>query len=320
MALINSIVAKRERQKLKLSLDDLARRAGVDRTTLHRIETGRMTRNAEHVVTRLAKVFRLEPDQLTAIEVAADDSAGDDVEGGPESLFSYRSQLNVRVPHEIRNALHLVAWHYGMRPLDIIELAPLLFHVVAAETLKERATQLASLRELRGRISDMSGSFPHLHERMLNDWNGEEIELREERSIAARDLRGDKVDEGDDFVDTRPLDYDDSVDNPFVAQLRARLAAIQPTGSESELFDYWSDGYPPRYEICREQAHAYLGGDAEAGEEIVTGRVGLHEIPREMRDADQAAARATWVKDRAAELGAKNAAWLETLGIGEIGL
>ncbi|VVT10187.1 conserved hypothetical protein [Sphingomonas sp. EC-HK361] len=320
MARINSIVAKLERQKMKLSLDDLARRAGVDRTTLHRIETGRMKHNAEHVVARLAKVFRLEPEQLTATQVAEVEIPADDTEIGLESPFLYRSQLNVRVPHEVRNALHLVAWRYGMRPLDIIEIAPLLFHVVAAETLKQRSDKLASLRDLRSRILDMSGSFPHLHERMLNDWNAEEIGLREERSITARDLRGDKVDEGDDYVDARPLDYDDSVDNPFVAQLRHRLDALQPADSEPELLYCWSDGYPPRYEICREEALAYLGGDADAGEEIVTGRVGLHEIPKELRDVGQAEARATWVKERAAELGAKNAAWLETLGLGELGL
>lgn len=313
MALINPNVAKRERQKLKLSLDELARKSGINKATLHRIENGRMKRNADHVVVRLAKIFKLDADALTAANVEDDDTAA-------ESIFSYRSQLNVRVSHETRNALNLVAWRYSVKPLDIVELAPLMFHLVAAETLNERAGRLAALREARERIADLSAGFRHLHERMVNDWNGEEIEHREERSIAAHDIRGEKIDDPDGFTDTRPLDYDDGSHNPFVTQVRERLAAVRPSGAEPELFDYWSDRFGPRFEICREEAAGYLGGDDEAAEEIIMGQVGLHEIPKEFREADKVGQRAAWVRERAAELRARNAEWLETLGIGELKL
>ena len=313
MALINPRIAKRERQKLRLSLDELARKSGVNKATLHRIETGRMKRNAEHVVSRLAKVFKLEAEELTI-------ASTDDDDGDAESVFSYRSQLNVRRSHEARNALSLAAWRYGVKALDILELAPLMFHLVAAETLKERAAQLAKLREARDQIAGLSVGFPHLHERMVNDWNGEEIDQREERSIAARDLRGDKVDDGEDFVDTRPYDYDDGAQNPFVTQVRHRLAAVQAGDAEPELFEYWADGIAPRYEICREEARDYLGGDSDAAEEIVMGRVGLHEIPRELRVSAATPQRAQWVRERAAELGARNAEWLDKLGLGDLGL
>ncbi len=309
MALINPSIARRERHKLGLSLDELAKRSRINKSTLHRIENGRMKRTTEHVVTKLARVFKLEPDALTA-------TVAEENQSEMESIFSYRSQLNVRVPHEVRNALSLVAWRYGVKVLDIVELAPLLFHLVAAETLQERSAKLASLREARARIASLSGGFPHLSERMLNDWNGEEIELLEERSIVARDLRGDKVDAGDDFTDPRPMDYDDGAQNPFVTQVRQRLAAVQPPGAEPELFDYWTEALTPRYEICREEALRYVGGDTEASNEIIIGRVGLHEIPKELRDAEQLQARAAWVRERANELGARNAEWLDTIGLG----
>lgn len=313
MARINPRIAKRERLKLKLSLEELARKSGVNKSTLHRIESGAMSRNVEHVVERLAKQFKMDAEALIAPVAEEEDSEA-------ETLFSYRSQLNLRVSHQVRNALHLVAWRYRLKPLDIIELAPLLFHIVASETLNERTAKLATLREARTRIADMASAFPHLHERMLNDWNGEEIELREELSIAARDLRGERVDEGDDYIDTRPLDYDDGAHNPFVTQLRQRLAAIQLANAEPELFDYWSDGCGPRYEICREEALRYMGGDAEAAEHIVMGQIGLHEVPRELRDAGHTGDRVTWVKERGAELAARNAEWLQSLSVGELKL
>lgn len=313
MALINPIVAKRERQRLKLSLDELARKAGVNKATLHRIEGGRMKRNAEHVVTRLAKVFRIDEEALTAVR-------GGEDEADAETVFSYRSQLNVRISHEARNALSLVAWRYGVKALDVIELAPLVFHLVAAETLRERAGRLALLRERRDQVSALSRDFPHLSERMTNDWSGEEIEQREERSIAARDLRGDKIDEGEDYVEPRPLEYDDGVSNPFVSQVRQRLAKVQADGTVPELFDYWSDGMTPRYEICREEALAFLGGDREAAEDVIQGRVGLHEIPKDLRGEAAAPQRAEFVRQRAAELGARNVEWLETLGLEDLGL
>lgn len=313
MALINPSISKRERLRLKLSLDDLARKSGVNKATLHRIETGRMKRNADHVVKRLAAIFKLEPEALTA-------TVADDAETDIETAFSFRSQLNVRISHETRNALTLVSKRYGVKALDILELAPLMFHVVAAETLKERSARLDALDVARNQISDLGRNFPHVSERMVNDWNGEELEELERRSIAACDVRGDLLDTGDDFVDTRPMDYDDGAENPFVSQVRERLAAVQGDGAEPDSFSHWSDGYGPSYEICRAEAIAYLAGAVEPAEAVIVGRVGLHEIPKELREPAMGEARAQWVEQRAAEIGKRNAEWLEKLGLGELGL
>ncbi len=262
---------------------------------------------------RLAAIFKLEPDTLTA-------AVADDAETDTETAFSFRSQLNVRISHETRNALALVSKRYGVKALDILELAPLMFHLVAAETLKERSARLNELDLARNQISDLGRHFPHVSERMVNDWNGEEIEERERRSIAACDVRGDLLDTGDDFVDTRPMDYDDGAANPFVSQVRARLAAVQGNVAEPDSFSYWSDGSGPSYEICRAEAVAYLAGAAELAEAVVAGRVGLHEIPKELREPAMGEARAKWVEERAAEIGKRNAEWLETLGLADFGL
>lgn len=313
MAVINSTIAKRERFKLKLSLEELSKRAGVDKATLHRIEGGRMKRNAEHVVTRLAKIFGMEADQLTS----ATAEAAEAVEDGP---FSYRSQLNVRLSHESRNALALVSKRYAVKPLEIIEFAPLLFHLVAAETLAERAARLERLRAARREVESLGNAFPHIAERLVNDWTGEDLDRREERSIRARDLRGDLLDEGADFVDARPLEYDSSVQNPFMQIVGKRLAAIQAEGGARDALEHWSHGAGPRYEICRDEALELVGGDAEACEAIIEGRVAIHELPKELRAGGQVEARVRWVKERAAELAARDAQWLETHGFGGLEL
>ena len=108
--------------------------------------------------------------------------------------FSYPSQLNVELSHESRNALALVSKRYAVKPLEIIEFVPLLFHLVAAETLAERAARLERLRAARQEVENLGNAFPHIAERLVNGWTGEDLDEREERSIRARDLRGDLLD------------------------------------------------------------------------------------------------------------------------------
>jgi transcriptional regulator with XRE-family HTH domain len=311
MALINPMVAKRERLKLKLSLEELARRAGVNKATLHRIERGGMKRNAEHVVSRLAKAFGIDPDKLTD----AQEPGGDPV----ETASSHRSQFNIRLSHEARNALALVAKRYRVKPLEVIEFAPLLFHIMASETLAERRRRLSQLRVAREQIEALQDNFSHIAERLLNDWQAEELELLEERSIATRDIRGELLDESQDTTDPRPYKYDDATQNPFIALLRDRLAAVQSSGGDETVY-HWVDGMSPRYRICFDVALEYLGGDADAAEDLVEGRIAVHELPRELRSPGQEVRRAEWVRTRSAERAAENAKWLESLDLKDLGL
>lgn len=307
MARINSLIMKRQRDKLGLSMEDLETRSGIDKGTIYRIEAGKPGRNTRNTIVKLATALKITPDELVATK--ADDSDGTDV-----ILYS-RSQLNVRISHEARNALAFVGQRYGVRPIDIIEFAPLLFHLVAEESLQLRHDRLGQLRTARDAVSSMHGKFPHITERLMNDWQAEEMEFAEEKSIAHRDLRGDMLDKDERLYDVRPMDYDEGEQNPFIVHLRERLSAV--AGGTSVL-EAWYEGWSPRYLIAKEEALAYFNGDEDVADDVLHGVIGLHEIPKELRGADAAEARLAWARDRIFEARSRQVDLLETLDLKDI--
>lgn len=313
MATINPAVLGRRRAELKLSLDDIETRSGINRATIHRIERGKTGRNNQHTIAKLANALKIEVNELTASSAESDATATDEI------LYS-RSQMNVRVSHESRNALALVGMRYGVRPVDVVEFAPLLFYIVAEESLRARQASLTVLAEARKAVQAMDGHFPHLSERLVSDWQADDIELLEETSIRKRDLLGRMLDDETSIPETRPVEYDEGEHNPFVAHLRTRLAVLESEEAPAGAMEDWYDGWPPRYLICRPEALDYFGGDEEIADDIVNGIIGLHELPREMRALDQQEARVAWARARIKETAERQVDLLDLLDVKAIQL
>jgi transcriptional regulator with XRE-family HTH domain len=309
MARINSLLMKRQRQKLGLSMEDLQARSGIDKGTIYRIEAGKPGRNTKNSIRKLAAALKMTPDELVSVKV-------DDSDGTDAVLYS-RSQMNVRISHEARNALAFVGQRFGVRAIDIVEFAPLLFLLAAEESLRIRSERLAQIRAARGTLSSLGSKFPHLTERLLNDWTGEEMESAEERSISKQDIRGELLDEIDNGSDIRPLDYDEGQHNPFVAHLRERLEAVGQHGEAGEI-EAWYEGWAPRFFICRAEAAAYFGGDAEVADNVVRGVIGVHEIPKELRASETVDARLEWAQERIKEAVERQVGLLEFLDVKDL--
>jgi transcriptional regulator with XRE-family HTH domain len=303
MARINPLILKRQREKLGFSLEDLEARSGIDKGTIYRIEAGKPGRNARNTIAKLANALKCSSDELVATKI-------DDPDATETVLYS-RSQLNVRISHEARNALAFVGQRYGVRSIDIIEFAPLLFHLVAEESLRSRRDSLERLRTARETVSAMQGSFPHITERLMNDWQAEEMEFAEERSIAKRDLRGEFLDKDETLYDVRPMEYDEGEQNPFIVHLRDRLGAV---GGYAEL-DAWYNGWSPRYLVGKEEAVAYFNGDEDVAEDVLNGVIGVHEVPKDLRGADAAEARLAWAREKVAEVRSHQVDLLDTIDL-----
>ena len=303
---INPELLTRYRDRAGMSLEELSRRSGIDKGTINRIEKGKTKRSNAHTTNALAKALKVEAEALTATEV--------EPEAVENTLFS-KTKLTMQISAESRNALSLVAARYSVKPSDIIEFAPLLFHLVASENLKQRAERLAELRAARDVVASLHGNFRHLAGRLVSDWQAEELEQLEERSIAGRDLRGDRIDDESTHTDARPYDYDDDDQNPFVEHLRARLAAVQGEGAEEQL-EGWSPYFGPTYAICHDEARAYFCGDEDAADDLVGGRFSLTEIPKELRGDDKAQDRVAWATAKRQERAANIDDLLSPLGIG----
>lgn len=306
---INPIVLHRRRREMALSLEDLESRSKISRTTIHRIERGKTARSNQHTVNKLAAALKLDPATLTASPSEADKEA--------EDLLLYsRSQLNVRISHEARNALNLVGIRYSIKPTDVLEFAPLLFYIVAEESLRERSELLSSLAAARASMEALTKPFSHLSERLAYDPHAEEIEGAEAKSIRGKDIRGRNLDDDDPLGDNRPHEYEDGEENPFVVHLRKRLQRLRTDTETPGEVEAWHDGWAPRYQICHRDALNYLAGDSGVADAIINGVVGLHEIPKELRPLDQAEARVAFIKERIAETAARQVALLEELDLG----
>jgi transcriptional regulator with XRE-family HTH domain len=304
MTRINPDRLRHYRAKQNLSQADLGERSGIDKGTIHRIEAGKTRRNNTNVVSSLAHALKVEPSLLTAV----------DMEGiePPTTEFFEKTQLNVRVSPEIRNALSMVSRRYSVTPTEVIEFAPLLFHLVASESLKERAARLDRLRDARARVTALDGLFKHITNRILKDWDAEQLDDMEARSIAKRDLRGDVLDDDDSIWDRRPHDYDADEQNPFITHLKDRLSAAQADADDT--LDGWNCRAGVCYQICREQALEWFGGDHDAADDFVRGSYSISEMPREIRTAE-APERVAWAVQKRIEVGERVNAWFASMGL-----
>lgn len=297
MAAINANNLKLLRLRRKMTLDALELESGVNRVTISRIENGRTSSTRHHTLENLARALGSDVETLTGPDIM------DGAEDGPFS--GRKSQMNIRMANDARNALTLVAMRYNLKPAHILHIAPFLFLWAAEESLRRRKRHLdeisAKWDALRGQDSPT-----HLNSRLNVSWEAEDLIVAEDTSIRAKDLFGLRI--ADEHL---PEDYEDSDQNPFARF----LAALAEDLGELAEFHYWSPYWEePGYIVGQDEAEQITGGDRDAAMEIVNGYAPLHELPREVREAG-AKAIAAWAIDTG---GKTREAWTGLLDEAEV--
>lgn len=140
----------------------------------------------------------------------------------------------------------------------------------------------------------------------------------EEASIQARDLFGQLIhewaleqdleaefeweEEGPYSLLTHPRRYlnelEDFHNSPFGSFLEKSLATVveTPRGFDSVELTTWGE---PKYNVCLDEAMAFVSGDAAAAAAILGGYVVIDEMPKELKHLKaDAAERAKWVRDK----------------------
>ncbi|MDZ4137677.1 MAG: helix-turn-helix transcriptional regulator, partial [Erythrobacter sp.] len=120
------------RKEAGLTAEALADAAHVGRATITRIENGKAGATRTETVKRLASTLKCQPADL--FKPPEPDQA--------RSLFDDRAPLDLSISTAAQNALELVAMRYNETRETILELAPLLFDLVARESLFERNERL----------------------------------------------------------------------------------------------------------------------------------------------------------------------------------
>lgn len=295
------------RKRANLTAEALAQESGIGRATITRIENGHTTSSTSNTVKKLAEALRCRPEDL-ATPPEADDQV---------NPLSNRFTMKVEMSAACQNALSLIAARYREQPTTILELAPLLFDIIARESLMERRHNLEQLSLHRDAINAMSNRFPHLSGRYTWDWEAQDFDGREEHSIARDDLRGEFVHADETLSDHfYPHEYDDTSSNPFVAHLRQRYERIAAEGYEAARIDGISHWLGPDYELGFSEASKLAGNDEELADAIVRGVVPIPIIPKDLLKEERTADRQEWMRERIAEHAQRTSALFEKLGLG----
>lgn len=263
------------RRKRNLTLEALAEDSGVSRATISRIENGHGGSNHLVTVERLASTLNSDVETLTGPDMNED---------GENPIFGRKTQMNVRMADDARNALALVAMRYSVKPAHIIHLAPFLFLWAAEASLKRRQEAVEAISAQLEALN-ATPTPKHLHGLVTDHWRAGEILEAEETSIRKLDIFGKLV--PDEHVSQS---YEESEENPFAAFLKSLADDL----GELAEFDYWLMAWDqPGYQLGEAEALALTGGNEEAARQIVCGHAPLHEMPKSVEDAGPGAV-ASW--------------------------
>lgn len=221
---INSDTLKALRQKRDWTQKQLAERLKCSSDQVSRWERGISQNVRSHLRKALEKTFRVEWEELTKPPQDSDKSADD----------SFDVQLNVRVSHSQRMALHWVGLYYRIPTARVIGLAPLLFLIIAEKSLAQRR---AALSEIESMLEHAETEGRKIARHLDSDLGvaytlADNALVSESESIEKCDLFGD-------LVELEYVSASDEQDlNPFANYLK-KLAEEIPEGMVTELSADW---------------------------------------------------------------------------------
>ena len=203
-------------------------------------------------------------------------------------------QVGALIRSRYRLAYGLVKDRYGVSNAALIEMAPLLFTLLAERSLVCRREQVkriaAAVAELEAQ-QDVAGRLAY----GLASSRAEEIAAGERRSIEAHDVFGRIVPER-----SRDADGDLEISNPFADYLAHLAEGIDPGTVELDRDLSFADapeGFPA-YSLFEDDLAAITGGSDRARHALERGHARLTDIPNELKSEAATDARVAWLEER----------------------
>ncbi|MDE0372759.1 MAG: helix-turn-helix transcriptional regulator [Rhodospirillales bacterium] len=258
---INPLALKAARKRLGLSQQQLADTIRCTKDTISRWERGTSSRVRSHLRGPLCKTLQLSWEQLTS---PADQTS--------DAFAALNPTVRVSIAEHARAALQLVAERYKVRPQDVLDIAPLLFAIVAERSLQEREQRLHDLRDaIAFAEGELSEHFQHLGGVSVaaRDSDGEDPLWEEEAALSERDVFG---------IQTHP-------EGPFIRFVRS-LAKDLPKDAVVSIDPATSGSSVGRYRIADDTLRDITGitGEGEQDEQLLDHiRAGLISLPECLR-------------------------------------
>ena len=303
---INPQALKAARKRRGMSQQQLADAVhaiakGCTKDTVSRWERGKTLSVRSYLRKPLCDVLRVKWEKLTEPTDQPEDIAGD-------------AKSKVSIGKSVRTSLQLVAERYDVRPRDVLELAPLLFLIVAERSLLERKQRLqviyAALQEADEKLLN---NCAHLGGIVVARSVSAEDQLQEEEeSLSKRDVFGRTI---------KYEDWAEGDEGPFVHFVRELAKDLAKDAVTS--IDSFDGDMIESYQIAGDTLRECTGisEDEEQGQSLLRyircGVIDFAECLRIKRSGDEADYR-QWLSDELARAEEESHRLLEEF-MGDIG-
>ena len=282
------------RMRANLSRARLAERSKISLRQLHRLESESASSKSvrERTILELAKVLRVEPGVLIGDLPMPEPSSDEELEAGEQV------QMSALVRPEVYLAYALIRRRYKVNPTTIINLAPLLFTLLAEGSLAWRSAKLEGVDEAAERLYNLGEPGGHLSFAFAAN-RAKEGAAAEKESIEIGDLFGEDV-----AQDTFDLGYDRFAHNPFADYLREVTLEIGKPDIimvDGEELGYDAPANFPHYWVCEGDIRQIAGGSDKAAWALKNAHVRIGDIPDELWAEDATERRARWLEAKLPE-------------------
>ena len=265
------------RKRQGLSLEQLAEQSRVGKRTIQRIEKGEVGTPRGHTAKQLAKALGVKPREL----------AEEPRPGGKPIRIQDALMPGTRLQYE------LIERRFGVQFREVIEMAPLMFALLAEQSLAWRREQLGQIEDALDVALKLADADRLRFVRRI-DQTREDLIL-EEGAIGLGELFRDPMENVDDinYIESR------EAVNPFADYLRHLAAKI-----EDERVSVGDDALipkVPRYSVYEDDLRHIAGGSQLAQRALEFGEVTIADIPDELLAEDAPEERAAWIESRVSE-------------------
>ena len=293
---------KRLRKKKEFSQLRLAEDAGIDQKTIARIEVGKGGETRGETVRRIAEALRVKPETLA--EVPDADARHDEEFRKKFGAGVFNRKLHL--DGEVLISYDLVKENYGVGMQKIINVAPMLFTLLAEMSLNERRRRAEEAEEAIDAFNRVRPE--HIEGR---SWEGS----YEKSSIAQRDLFARSI----DWMEVNRFYYEEER-NPF-SDFLTQLA--EELGSENDAIDPEEIHFDPEtvfdhvplFESFRK---SLTSGSTRADYALSRGKVRIGQVPKELcgEDENVTSRRVKWLESKVPdEDWAEYEQWINSLNL-----
>ncbi len=289
---INRQTLQVERKRHGLSQQQLAVAIGCTKDTVSRWERGTSSRVRPHLRKPLCKALHVTWEQLTK---PADRTSGESAYLNPT--------IKASIGERVRTPLQLAAARYGVRPQNVLDIAPLLFVIVAERSLLERERRLQELSDAIDHAEGiLSEHFRHFGGCGVSTHTVESEDpfYGEKAALDNRDVFGSQM---------------DSSEGPFIHFVR-NLAKGLPEDAVGPIDPAFGGSTIGEYRIAEDTLRDITGisGDDEENKKLLdhirSGLINLADCMRAKRDRDEGQYR-QWLSEELSRADAESQRRLE---------